>query len=116
MAQVIVTVNKRPYTMQCEDGEEPHLEELAQLLDSEVAGIRGTVGPVGDIRLLLMAGLVVADRLSEALKRVEELQEQVVGLRGSKNTGKEIEEKASERLDVAAKRLDSLAREMNGAG
>ena len=72
MAQVVVTVNGRPYTMQCDDGQEEHLTELGQLLDDEVTTIKGSVGQVGDIRLLLMSGLVIADRLSDALKRIEE--------------------------------------------
>jgi cell division protein ZapA len=36
MAQVVVRVNGRAYTMQCNDGEESHLADLAELLDSEV--------------------------------------------------------------------------------
>lgn len=51
MAHVIVEVNGRPYTMQCPDGEEEHLKELARLLDAEVVRIRHSVGTVGDIRL-----------------------------------------------------------------
>ena len=31
MAHVIVQVNGRPYTMQCPDGEEAHLRDLAKL-------------------------------------------------------------------------------------
>ena len=58
MAQVVVQVNDRPYTMQCSDGEERHLQELARLLDSEVTRIKESVGQVGDIRVLLMAGLI----------------------------------------------------------
>ena len=37
MAQVVVKVNDRPYTMQCDEGEEEHLSELAQLIDTEVS-------------------------------------------------------------------------------
>ena len=36
MAQVVVQVNDRPYTLQCSDGEERHLRELALVLDQEV--------------------------------------------------------------------------------
>ena len=39
MAHVIVEVNGRPYTMQCPDGEEDHLRELARLIDTEVSRI-----------------------------------------------------------------------------
>ena len=50
MAHVIVQVNGRPYTMQCPEGEEPHLRDLAELLDSEVQRVKASVGNVGDIR------------------------------------------------------------------
>ncbi len=120
MGQVVVTVNGHPYTMQCNDGEEDHLTELAQLLDTEVKQIRGTVGQVGDIRLLLMAGLIIADRLSESLKRIEDLQEQIRGIKETRTaapaaagapveTGNGIEEKVAERIAAAAERLERLA-------
>lgn len=116
MAHVIVQVNGRPYTMQCPDGEEDHLRELAVLLDSEVLRVKQSVGSVGDIRLLVMSGLMVADRLSEATARIESLEEQISGLREARNTAqsdvKELEMKFSGRLEAAAKRLEVLAREM----
>ena len=49
MAQVVVKVNGRAYTMQCNDGEEPHLAELGELLDSEIDRIKDAVGQVGDV-------------------------------------------------------------------
>ena len=77
MGQVIVHVNGHPYTMKCADGEEDHLRDLAQLLDTEVARIRRSVGAIGDTRLLVMAGFMVADRLSEAIKRIEDIEEEL---------------------------------------
>ena len=116
MAHVIVQVNGRPYTMQCPDGEEDHLRELAALLDSEVLRVKQSVGSVGDIRLLVMSGLMVADRLSEATAKIESLEEQIQGLREARNAAqteaRELEMKFSGRLDAAARRLEILAREM----
>ena len=116
MAHVIVQVNGRPYTMQCPEGEEDHLNELAELLDSEVQRVKQSVGNVGDIRMLVMAGLMVADRLSEAIRRIEALEEQVDGLREAKNAAqaetKAVEDQFSGRLEAASKRLEMLAREM----
>jgi cell division protein ZapA len=113
MAQVVVQVNERPYTLQCSDGEERHLQELALLLDAEVARVKNSVGQVGDIRVLLMAGLMVADQLAEARRRIEELERQAGALRNSRsnavNYGLGIEEQMAERLVSAAKRLESLA-------
>ncbi|HYM98531.1 MAG TPA: cell division protein ZapA [Aestuariivirgaceae bacterium] len=118
MAQVVVQVNDRPYTMQCSDGEERHLQELARLLDGEVTRIKESVGPVGDIRVLLMAGLMVADQLAEARRRIEELEDQVNGLRESRmsavNQGRSIEDQMAERLNSAAKRLEALSVGLDG--
>ncbi len=118
MAQVVVRVNDRPYTMQCNDGEEDHLSELARMLDTEIGNIKSSVGQVGDIRLLLMAGLIVADQLSEARKRIEELEDQIGGLRESRTTavehGRHTEQQVVERLEAAAMRMEALARETPG--
>ena len=116
MAQVVVEVNGRPYTMQCADGEEPHLRDLANVLDAEVAKIRQGVGAVGDIRLLLMAGLMVTDQLADSRRTIEELQGQIAGLRESRssddNRGRTIEDQVAERINNAAMRLETLASEM----
>lgn len=116
MAQVVVQVNDRPYTMQCSDGEERHLQELAMLLDQEVARIKDSVGTVGDVRVLLMAGLMVADQLAEARRRIGELEAQVEGLRELRaravSHGVSVEDQVAERLSEAAKRIEALARGM----
>ncbi|MGL4590774.1 MAG: cell division protein ZapA [Aestuariivirga sp.] len=118
MAHVIVQVNGRPYTMQCPDGEEAHLRDLAKLLDAEVARVKASVGSVGDIRLLVMSGLMVADRLSEATARIEALEEQVRGLRESRNAAlteaRELEAQFIARLDSASKRLLGLVQDIDG--
>lgn len=114
MAHVIVEVNGRPYTMQCPDGEEDHLRELARLLDSEVSRIKQSVGAVGDIRLLVMAGLMVADRLSEAIRKIEDLEDQVMVLKEARAAAQDevqsIEDEVAARLDLAAQQLSAMAR------
>jgi cell division protein ZapA len=117
MANVVVTVADRPYTMQCPDGEEEHLRELAKLLDTEVMRIKQSVGSIGDIRLLVMSGLMVADRLSEAIQKIEALEDQVNGLRESRNLAqtqvKTLETNLSVQLDLASGRLEALAKAMS---
>ncbi|MGF7162188.1 cell division protein ZapA [Rhodoligotrophos appendicifer] len=115
MAQVVVRVNDRPYTMECGHGEEEHLLELAQLLDSEVSKLKRSVGQVGDIRLLLMAGITIADKLSEALRHIEALQDEVAGLKDARMAAIERsraqEDRMAEQLSNAAAKLETLSRE-----
>jgi cell division protein ZapA len=116
MAHVIVQVNGRPYTMQCPEGEEAHLRELAELLDGEVQRVKSSVGNVGDIRMLVMAGLMVADRLSEAIARIQSLEEQVAGLREAKTAAQtevvNLQSLFSARLSAASQRLETLAQSL----
>lgn len=109
MPQITVHVNDRPYTMVCDEGEEDHLQELAQFLDKEVKNLKENFGQVGDSRLLMMAGLVVADKLSDALGRIEMLQEQASRLAGS-------EDRLAEKIEAAAGRIEALNAELNEAG
>lgn len=113
MANVVVNIAGRPYTMQCPDGEEDHLKDLAKLLDTEVGRIRQSVGSIGDIRQLVMAGLMVADRLSEATRKLEDLQDQVNGLRTSRDqavaTIKTQDDKFAKALDIAAQKLEEMS-------
>ncbi|MGI9484175.1 MAG: cell division protein ZapA [Hyphomicrobiales bacterium] len=114
-SQVIVKVNDRPYAMQCDPGEEEHLSELAQLIDTEVSKLKRNFGQVGDTRLLLMAGLVVADRLASALLRIEDLEQEAKDLAETSASGharsKSLEGAVAERVEAAAARLEALARE-----
>ena len=61
MPLVNVMVNSRAYTIACDDGEEEHCSELADMVDSKVRELLDTVGQVGDPRLLLMAALLITD-------------------------------------------------------
>jgi cell division protein ZapA len=116
MAHVIVEVNGRPYTMQCAEGEEAHLRDLAVLLDGEVQRVKSSVGTVGDIRMLVMAGLMVADRLSEAIARIQSLEEEVAGLREARAAAQaeaqNLQSLLSVRLIAASQRLELLAQSL----
>ncbi|MEQ8369686.1 MAG: cell division protein ZapA [Alphaproteobacteria bacterium] len=65
MAQVSITINGRAYEIACDDGQESHLQELGRYVDSRVAELSGALGQIGDARLLVMAGLLIADELGE---------------------------------------------------
>lgn len=65
MATVTVEINGRPYAVGCADGQEDRVRTLAKQFDGHVRQVAGEVGHVGDIRLFLMAGLMLADELHE---------------------------------------------------
>jgi len=66
MATVTVEINGRPYAVGCADGQEDRVRVLAKQFDDNVRQVAADVGHVGDLRLFLMAALVLADELHEA--------------------------------------------------
>ena len=63
MATVTVEINGRPYAVGCADGQEERVRILAKQFDGHVRQVSGEVGHVGDLRLFLRAGLMLADEL-----------------------------------------------------
>lgn len=113
MSKVAVTLNGRVYTIGCEEGQEGYLRELAAYLDGKVTVMADQVGQIGDLRLAVMASLIVVDELKDAEKRVETLQAEVDSLRsqtqGVDSLHDQERQDLADHLLNAAKRLEALA-------
>lgn len=79
MGLVSVSLNGRPYEISCDDGQEDHVTHLADVLNQRVSALAETVGQVGESRLLVMAGLLVADELVEARAGLDNLASRLTG-------------------------------------
>jgi len=66
LGQVNLTVNGHPFAVTCDDGQEGRIRRLGQYIDGKVAEFVGSIGQVGEARLLLLAALVIADELADA--------------------------------------------------
>ncbi len=64
MAEVSLTIAGRVHRVACRDGEEADLAAAAALLEEQAKLVAG-LGPATDARVLLLAGLLLADRLRE---------------------------------------------------
>jgi len=102
--QINVSINGRGFPIACEAGEEERLRDLARYVDHHVSELAQKVGQVGDARLLLMASLMIADELAEAVSRLEDAQEKMT----------EIEGRARDDGDAAA-RLEAIADALESA-
>ena len=108
MAQMIIEVNGRPYTVGCEDGQEQHLIELARIFDRQVRQVSQDMGQLGDTRLFLMGALLLADELADAKARLATVQADLARMQSDQAR---IEVRATLALDNAAKRIERLAAE-----
>ena len=106
MAEVEVTINGRSYLMGCDDGQEEHLMTLADEVGRRVDELVATVGQVGDARLLLMAGLLIADELHDVRSEMETMES------GDQRATRAAEAELAERLDGLAERLEAVAAQL----
>ena len=74
VSQVEITINGRQYRVACEDGQESHLTNLANYFDGKMASLVDEVGQIGDTSLMVMAGLLIADELSDANQELADIQ------------------------------------------
>lgn len=110
MGQVAVKINGRAYDIGCDDGQEEHVRGLAAYLDGRVAELVGGMGQVGDARLLVMASLLIADELVEAVREIEALK-----ARTEAETEERVMERESAGIDALASRLEELAARLERA-
>jgi len=108
MAQVTIHVNGRPYMVGCEDGQEPHLSELARLFDRQVRQVSSDVGQLGETRLFLMGALLLADELSDMKLRLAHANAEIARLN---REGAKAEIAAIRALDAASEKIEKLAAE-----
>ena len=68
MSKSVVTIrlNGHPYQIGCGAGEEDHVANLGDEVGSIMQSLVGSVGQIGEARLLAMVALILADRASTA--------------------------------------------------
>jgi cell division protein ZapA len=106
MPTVEILVNGRRHVVQCGQGEESRVRQLASYVDRRIADLARGQTQVGDARLLLMASLVVADELSDAFDEIKRLRASLEG------GGGDGEREAAGLLEQAAQRIDAIAAEI----
>ena len=113
MPQLNVTIAGRVYRMACGEGEEGHLINLAERLDRKINQLRGDFGEIGDQRITVMAALTMADDLSEAERRIEQLQTEIAVMHDRQNAMDEQADQMGDAvavvLEEAATRIDRVA-------
>ena len=89
MSEVEISVGGRRYTIACNPGEEKDVLLASEKLDKEAEHIVKNIGKVADVKLLLMAGLMVAGHLKTVEKAVSIKSEEILELQNNLLTLKE---------------------------
>jgi cell division protein ZapA len=120
MAHVSATISGRQYRMACDDGQEHHLARLSHELDQRIAHLRTTFGEIGDMRLTVMAALILADELSEARQRMKRVEEELAAMQEARiaaaGQADAVQADVAAVFNAAAERIEKAARLLGDAG
>ena len=121
MGKVNLNINGRQYALGCDDGEEERLERLGDKLNERIKDLANQFGQIGDLRLLIMAGITMTDELDELTGNLEkeahkmnekmrhDSEKAVAGAQKS-------EASAADALADAARRIEELAARLSENG
>ena len=118
MSQISITINGREYSIVCDDGQEQHLSRLAEYLDTRVAELVDSVGQIGDARLLLMVGLLIADELSDAYAELSALRDGTDGAlstQASETAVARMNDDLAAVIESASRRIEAIAARLEQA-
>ena len=113
MAKVSIQINGRKYALGCDDGEEERLMRLGQQLDDRLTMLANNFGQIGDLRLMVMAGITMMDELDEMQGNVTQQAEKLsLNVRKESEAAKakaaRVERKATDTLIDTAERIEAM--------
>ncbi len=118
MAQVTVTIDGKAYRMACEEGQEDHLIGLAQNFDQYVGHLKRQFGEIGDLRLTVMASIMIMDELFEANRQKTALEEEIDSLRKNRDGMTAVVERNDEAvasmLSELTTQVKAISAKLNG--
>ncbi|MCH2165750.1 MAG: cell division protein ZapA [Marinovum sp.] len=82
MPEVAISIGGRTFEVACQEGEEHYLHAAAKMLDTEARVLGDQIGRVPEGRMLLMAGLMLADKTAAAEDKNREHEDKIAELLG----------------------------------
>ena len=81
MPEVNIHIGGRTFEVSCQAGEESYLQSAAAMLNEEAQVLSDQIGRMPEGRMLLMSGLLLADRTAAHEDRIKELEAELETLR-----------------------------------
>lgn len=100
MPEVTIHIGGRPFNVACQEGEESFLHSAAKMLDDEAQILSDQVGRMPEARMLLMAGLLLADKTAASEDRVKELESVLAERQAELEQLRDAPKPAPERVEV----------------
>ncbi len=119
MPDLKIVIGGRDFQVACQPGEEHFLRGAAQMLDNEAQPLVAQLGRLPETRLLLMAGLMLADKTAALEDELRSLKAQVADAQGASRTPVTVEvpvipAQVTDLLVEIAARTEAMAARIDG--
>lgn len=81
MPEVTIQIGGRKFAVACQEGEEHYLHAAASMLDAEAQVLVSQIGRMPEDRVLLMSGLMLADKTAGLEDKLRAAEAELAGLR-----------------------------------
>lgn len=112
MPDLEVTIGGRGFQVSCQPGEEPFLRSAAAMLDAEAQPLITQLGRLPEAKMLLMAGLMLADKTAAVEDELRTLRARIAELEARPVATRDvavIPAQVSETLAEIAARAEAIA-------
>lgn len=77
MPEVSIEIGGRVFEVACQEGEEHYLQAAARMLNEEAQVLTAQIGRIPESRMLLMAGLMLADKTAGVQDKLREMEDRL---------------------------------------
>ncbi len=115
MPEVTIQIGGRGFDVSCQEGEESYLHTAAKMLDDEAQVLSDQIGRMPEARMLLMAGLMLADKTAAVEDRIKQVEAELEALRNAATPAPErvevqvVPDTVTDALGELAARAEALA-------
>ena len=100
MPEVEISIGGRQFEVACAAGEEHYLIAAAKMLDQEASALTEQIGRLPEARMLLMAGLMLADRTAGLEDKLREAGTEIARLSDDADKMRSAPKPPPERVEV----------------
>ncbi len=115
MPDVTITIGNRDFEVACQEGEEHFLRAAAEMLNAEASTLVSQISHLTEARMLLMSGLMLADRTAGMEDNLKIAEQQIAELEAALAEAREaqrpsqIPDAVTDTLAEIAARAEAIA-------